>query len=236
MVPPRMSAPRLVVASFIVAFTACQPAAPTLASLSAPAITAQRRLGGALQVILTYDTAKTPCGTVQNLKVTLDGQNVAASAGTYDPMAATEVERCTFPGFLITPEVKSGPRDIVFTDDVTTLKMTVNTFNLGTAIADSPPATLRANSTVRWLATPPTEGTASYKATFTPVGGAEATWAEGTQLPSTLTVTVPAQTNSASGDVALTWLVATQVSACEGLSSCEAVVQGTATFRAVVSP
>lgn len=233
-----MTTSRLFVAaaSFLALASSCAPPSPTLGKLSAPAITAQRRLGGQLQVILTYDTDKTPCGAVQNLRVTFDGQNVAASAGAYDPMAMTEVERCTFPGFLLAPDNKSTPREIVFTDDVTTLTMTLNTLNLGTAIADSPPATIRSGTSLRWLSSPPTEGTSNFKVTFTPAGGAESLWQEGTNLPSTLNVTVPPQTASASGDIALTWLVATQVTRCDGLVSCEAVVQGVTTYKAVVSP
>jgi hypothetical protein len=226
----------LVAVSFVALTPACAPPTPTLGKLSAPAITAQRRLGGQLQVILTYDTTKTPCGAVQNLRATLDGQNVAASAGAFDPEAKTETERCTFPGFLIAPENKSTPRDIVFTDDVTTMTMTLSTLNLGTAIADSPPATIRGGAMLRWLTSLPGEGTSNFKVTFTPMGGAEALWLEGATLPATLNATVPPQTASASGDIALTWLVATQVTKCDGPVSCEAVVQGVVSYKAVVSP
>ncbi|MFO0596396.1 MAG: hypothetical protein U0228_13855 [Myxococcaceae bacterium] len=231
-------APFLAIPALLISLlTGCNPPTPALGKLIAPTLTAQRRASGPLQVILTYDTGKTGgCGTVPNLRATLDGMGVAGSAGSYDPMAMNETDRCQFPGFLITPDTKTTPREIVFTDDVTTMTMVINTLNLGTAVADSPPATLHSAGTVRWLVSAPAEGTNSYKATFTPSGGAEAVWTEGAQLPSSLTVTIPTQTASASGDVALTWLVNTTVTKCEGLASCSAVVQGTASFKAVVSP
>lgn len=214
----------------------CGPATPELGKLISPVITAQRRNGGDLQVILTYDNTKTACGAVQNLRATLDGQNVAASAGSFDPMQMSEADRCQFPGFLIKPDTRTTPREIVFTDDVTTMTMTVNTLNLGTAIPDSPPATMRSGYMLRWLNSPPPEGTTSYKVAFTPGSGAEVTWAEGTSLGSTLTTAVPTQTASASGTVALTWLVATMVTKCEVATSCSATIQGAASFPAVLQP
>ncbi|MFT3712252.1 MAG: hypothetical protein QM817_31795 [Archangium sp.] len=214
----------------------CGPATPELGKLISPVITAQRRNGGALQVILTYDNTKTACGAVKNLRATLDGQNVAASAGSFDPMQMNEADKCQFPGFLITPDMKSTPREIIFTDEVTTMNMTVTTLELGTAIADSPPATLRSNYMLRWLTSPPSQGTSSYKVSFTPNGGAEATWAEGTSLGTTLTTPVPTQTVSANGTVTLSWLVNSMVTKCEVATSCTATIQGSANFPAVVQP
>jgi hypothetical protein len=214
----------------------CGPATPELGKLISPVITAQRRNGGALQVILTYDNTKTACGAVQNLRATLDGQNVAASPGSFDPMAMNEAEKCQFPGFLITPEMRTTPREIVFTDDVTTMNMTLTTLNLGTAIADSPPATLRSGYMLRWLTSMPPEGTTSYKLSFTPTGGAEVTWAEGSTVGSTLTTPVPNQTSSASGTVTLSWLVNSTVTKCEVATACTAIIQGAASFPAVLQP
>lgn len=214
----------------------CGPATPELGKLISPVITAQRRNGGDLQVILTYDNTRTACGAVQNLRATLDGQNVAASAGSFDPMQMNEADKCQFPGFLITPDIRSTPREIVFTDDVTTMNMTVTTLNVGTAVADSPPATLRSGYMLRWLTSAPTEGTTSYKVTFTPNGGAETTWVEGTALTSTLTTPVPTQTASANGTVTLSWLVNSTVTRCEVATSCSVVIQGAASFPAVLQP
>jgi hypothetical protein len=216
--------------------TACAPPTPTLARLSTPVITAQRRLGGPLQVILTYDTSRTACGEVPNLRATLDGNAVNASAGSLVPEAKTEADRCLFPGFLITPEIKNTPREIVFTDDVTTFNLTVNTLNLGSAVPDAPPATFRPGTQLRWLASPPSEGTSSWKVAYTPTGGAEVSWGEGANLPDSVSVTVPATTVASSGIVALSWLVNTTVSKCEGLDSCAVTVQGNAPLNAVVVP
>lgn len=225
--------------SLLIAFAVlagCGPATPELGKLISPVLTAQRRNGGDLQVILTYDNTRTACGAVQNLRATLDGQNVAASAGSFDPMAKTESEKCQFPGFLIKPDMKSTPREIIFTDDVTTMNMTLTTLNLGTSVPDSPPATLRSGYMLRWLNSLPPEGTTSYKVTFTPMGGAEATWTEGTSLGSTLTSAVPTRTVSASGTVALTWIVNSMVTKCEVATACTATIQGAANFPAVVQP
>lgn len=228
---------RTALVSFLsVSLLACNAPTPSLAKLVAPALTAQRRAGGDLQVILTYDTTKTDCGTVPNLVATFDGANVAASAGSFDPKAMTETERCQFPGFLLTPTSKADSREIVFSDGATTMSMSLSTVDVGSAIADSPPATIRSGTSLRWLTSMPAAGTKSFKVTFTPAGGAEATWLEGTTLGATQSATVPPQTASASGDVGLTWLVNSTVLKCEGLASCEAVIQGTATYKAVVSP
>ncbi len=216
--------------------TACEPPTPALGKLISPVLTAQRRLGGALQVILTYDTAKTACGAVPNLRATLDGQNVAASAGVFNPDAKEPTERCQFPGFLFTPDTRSTPREILFTDDVTTVSMTVNTLNLGSALPDSPPATLRSGTMLGWIGSPPDVGTSSWKVSYTPQGGAETTWGEGTNMPRSFSVTVPSVTVATSGIVMASWVVNTAVQKCEGLSSCAVVVQGAAPLTAVVVP
>lgn len=216
--------------------SACGPATPELGKLSSPVLTAQRRLSGPLQVILTYDTAKTGCGAVQNLRATLDGANVQASAGAWIADAATEADKCQFPGFLITPADKSTPREIVFTDDVTTLKLVVNTLELGSALPDAPPATFKPGNLVKWVTTPPAAGTSSWKLAYTPNGGAEQVWGEGTNLPTSVSSTVPAITSATSGIVTLSWLVNASVQTCEGAASCSVVVQGAANLNAVVVP
>jgi len=227
----------VLLATVLLFTTACEPPTPALAKLVSPVLTAQRRLSGPLQVILTYDTVKTGgCGAVPNLRATLDGQNVAASAGAYVPEATDEALRCQFPGFLITPDVRATPREILFTDGVTTMSMTVNTLNLGSATPDSPPATFRPGNTLRWLGSPPAEGTTSWKVAYTPNGGAETTWGEGTNMPDSFTVTVPPVTVATSGLVNATWLVNATVQQCVGAASCEVVVQGNAPLNAVVVP
>jgi hypothetical protein len=232
-----MNVKRALVAAMVSGLvSACGPATPELGKLVSPVLTAQRRLSGPLQVILTYDTAKTGCGEVQNLKATLDGNAVQASAGQFIADAPSESERCQFPGFLITPENKSTPRTIVFTDDVTTLKLTVSTLELGSAIPDAPPATFKPGTVVKWVATPPAAGTTSWKVAYTPNGGAEVVWGEGTNLASTFQATVPAVTSATSGVVRASWLVNATVQACEGAASCTVTVQGSADLNAVVVP
>jgi hypothetical protein len=226
----------LLSAAVLLLTTACEPPTPSLAKLTSPVITAQRRLGGPLQVILTYDTARTPCGSVPNLVATLDGNPVNASSGAWVPEAMNASDRCQFPGFLITPEVRSAERVITFGDGATSFVMAINTLNLGSAVPDSPPATFHPGNVLRWLGSPPNEGTATWKVAYTPSGGAETSWGEGTAMPSSLMVTVPAVTAASSGIVALSWVVNTQVSRCEGLESCSVVVQGNAPLNAVVVP
>ena len=217
-------------------FSACEPPTPELAKLASPALTAQRRLGGPLQVILTYDTAKTGCGTIPNLRATLDGQNVNASAGLANPEAANETDRCQFPGFLITPDGRTTTREILFTDDVTTFSMTVSTLNLGSAIPVSPPATFTPGAVLRWDATPPAQGTSSWKVAYTPQGGAEVLWGEGADLPHAFQVTVPAVTSATSGKVTASWIVNAAVQSCVGAKDCSVLVQGAAVLDAVVVP
>ncbi|MFZ5444112.1 MAG: hypothetical protein ACOZQL_29215 [Myxococcota bacterium] len=214
----------------------CGPATPELGKLVSPVITAQRRHSGPLQAILTYDAAKTGCGEVKNLRATFDGDPVQASAGSWNAEAASESDRCQYPGFLLTPAMKSGSREIVFTDDVTTLKLAVSTLELGSAIPDAPPATFRPGTVVKWVTSPPATGTSSWKVEYTPNGGSATTWAEGTSLPSSVSATVPAVSAASSGIVTLSWLVNSTVQACSGASSCSVVVQGAADLNAVVVP
>ena len=61
------------------ALSACEPPIPTLAKLSSPVLSAQRRLGGDLLVVLSYDTKRTPCGTVDFLRATFDGAAMSGS-------------------------------------------------------------------------------------------------------------------------------------------------------------
>ena len=219
-----------------VALTACEPPVPTLAKLSSPVITAQRRMGKELLVVVTYDDQKTPCGTVSGLRATLDGQAMSGSAGARLVDMMTGAVSCEFPNFAIQPSNGTMPREIVITDDVHAIKMTVDTLNVGSANAESPPATLRSGTTQRWTASPPATGTSSWKVDFTPMGGAAVVWTEGGNLPTSFSATVPAVTSAASGTVAASWIVNTMVTLCEGAASCTATIQGASTFPAVVAP
>lgn len=216
--------------------SACEPPAPTLATLSSPVITAQRRMGKELLVVVTYDDKKTPCGTVTGLRATLDGQAMGGSAGARMVDMMTGTVTCEFPNFAIEPANGTMPREIVITDDVHSIKMTVDTLNVGSANAESPPATLRSGAVQRWTASPPSTGTSSWKVDFTPQGGAATIWTEGSNLPTSFSATVPVVTSAASGTVAASWIVNTMVTLCEGAASCTATIQGASTFLAVVAP
>lgn len=224
------------IALLCVASTACAPPVPVLAKLSAPVLTVQRRMSGPLLVVLSYDEQKTPCGAVERLHASLDGVNLDGSAGRRVVSQTDGSESCEFPYFSGTPAAGAAPREIVLTDDVTTLAMTLDTLEVGSASAESPPATLHSGYALRWNAFPPRQGTSSFNVLFTPEGGSAVTWFEGTQLPSTFTVTVPPITAAASGKVAATWLVNAAVTRCEGVASCSATLQGAGTLSAVVAP
>jgi hypothetical protein len=219
-----------------IALTACEPPAPTLATLSSPVITAQRRMGKELLVVVTYDDKKTPCGTVTGLHATLDGSAMGGSAGARNVDQMTGAVTCEFPNFAINPANGTMPRQIVITDDVHAIKMTIDTLDVGSANAESPPATLHSGNTLRFLASPPAAGTSSYKVDFTPQNGAPAVWTEGASLPSSVSVTVPTVPTAASGTIALSWVVNTMVTLCEGAASCAATIQGASTVPAVVAP
>lgn len=227
--PPR-------IALLCVALSACAPPVPELAKLSAPVLTAQRRMSGPLLVVLSYDTQKTPCGAVGFLRATLDGVALEGSPGQRVVNQADGTQSCEFPNYSVLPAAGTTPRELVLTDDVTQVSMTLDTLNVGSASAESPPATLRPGMTVRWNAYPPSAGTSSFNVLFTPEGGSPVTWDQGPSLPSTFTVTVPAVTAAASGIVAATWMVNAAVTKCEGVTSCSATIQGAATFPAVVAP
>ena len=216
--------------------SACEPPIPTLAKLSSPVITAQRRLGKELLVVLTYDKEKTPCGTVTDLRAELDGVVMPGSAGQRIVDEKDGSVTCEFPNYAIQVANGTMPRQIVVTDGVHAVKMTVDTLNVGNAIPESPPATLRPGYVLRWAAAPPSSGTSSWNVNFTPEGGSPVVWGEGSNLPSSFSVTVPSVNAAASGTVAATWLVNTAVTSCEGAASCTATIQGAGTFQAVVAP
>jgi hypothetical protein len=218
------------------ASSACEPPVPVLAKLDSPVLTAQRRMGKELLVVLTYDDKKTPCGEVEYLRAQLDGMAMPGSAGRRIVDEMTGAVQCEFPNFSVPVGNGTMPREIIVTDDVTALTMVLDTVNVGTASPEFPPATLKPGYVLRWSASPPSAGTSSWNVNFTPEGGSPITWGEGSNLPSTFSVTVPAVTTAASGTVAATWLVNTVVTKCEGAKSCTAIIQGAGTFPAVVSP
>lgn len=223
--------------SLCVVLSACQPPVPELGVLSSPVLTAERKLGKELVVALTYDTKKTPCGTVPGLRASLDGVAMNPTQGprTYDEN--TGEVRCEFPAFSIPVTTGTAPREIVLTDDVTAqVSMTIDTLNSGSASPESPPATLRPGYVLRWSAAPPPTGTSAFSVVFIPEGGSPITWTDGPSLPTVFSVTVPQVTAAASGVVAATWLVNTSVTNCAGLSNCTASIQGAGTFNAVVAP
>ena len=219
-----------------VALSACEPPVPILAKLSAPVLTAQRRMGGPLLAVLTYDTKRTPCGEVNFLRATLDGLAMQGSAGKRVVNKMDGTETCEFPNFSLMPTSGTSTRELLLTDDVTAVIMDVSTLNVGTASPEFPPATLRPGYLLRWNAQPPAAGTSSYNVIFTPEGGSPVTWLDGVNLPSSFSVTVPAVTAAASGSVAATWLVNAAVTQCAGVESCTATIQGAASFPAVVAP
>lgn len=219
-----------------VSLSACEPPIPTLAKLSSPVLSAQRRLGGDLLVVLSYDTKRTPCGTVEFLRATLDGVAMNGSAGQRNVNKDTGVETCEFPNYAIPVQNGTAPREIVVTDDAVAVSMTLDTLNTGSASPEFPPATLHSGYQLRWSVSPPATGTSSWNVIFTPEGGSPITWTEGTDLPSSISVTVPAVTQAASGTVAATWLVKTAITKCEAVANCEATIQGAGKFLAVVAP
>ena len=216
--------------------SACEPPIPTLAKLSSPVLSAQRRLGGELLVVLSYDTKKTPCGTVDFLRATLDGVAMAGSAGQRLVNKDTGAETCEFPHYAIAVQNGTAPREIVITDDVVAVAMTLDTLNVGSASPEFPPATMHSGYQLRWNVSPPASGTSSWNVSFTPEGGSPITWTEGTDLPSAISVTVPAVTPAASGTVAASWMVKTAITKCEAVANCEATIQGAGKFLAVVAP
>lgn len=219
-----------------VGLTACEPPVPTLGKLSSPVISAQRRLGKELLVVLSYDTKKTPCGAVEALHARLDGVELNGSPGQRIVNEKDGTETCEFPNYAVLVANSTAPREIVVTDDVFSVKMTLDTLNVGSASPESPPATLRPGYLLRWSAAPPSTGTSSWNVIFTPEGGSPITWGEGGSLPANFSVTVPTVTTAASGTVAATWLVNTAVTLCEGAANCTATIQGAGTFQAVVAP
>lgn len=223
-------------AGVTLAMLGCELPAPTLATIINPTLSLQRSKGGALQMLLNYDTARSACGEIANFKVTLDGEDVPASGGAFNKDAKDEDLRCTFPNFLTNPTMKSTPRTLVLTDDTSTYTMVIDSLDLGSALPSSPPPTLYAGDTVRWLTTLPAQGTTSWKATYTPNGGNEVVWLDGTQLPENVVTTVPAVNQSTQGPVALSWLMNATVTRCEGPSACNLTLQGYAQFVSVVNP
>lgn len=228
--------PRSALVLLCVASSACAPPVPILAKLSTPVLTVQRRMGGPLLVVLSYDEKRTPCGEVGFLRATLDGAAMSGSAGQRVVNKTDGTETCEFPNYSAAPGIGTLPREIVLTDDVTAVSMTLDTLNVGSASADFPPATLRPGYSLRWSATPPSTGTSSWNVIFTPEGASPITWDQGADLQSSFSVTVPAVTAAASGSVAATWMVKAAVTRCEGVTSCGATIQGAGSFAAVVAP
>lgn len=214
----------------------CTPPNPTLAKLSSPVLSMQRRLGGPLLVVLSYDDKKTPCGTIENLAVSLDGAMLAGSAGQRLVDEKTGAESCEFPNFGANLNFSGQPRTLTVTDGATTMVMTADTLEVGGAIAQSPPATIKSGTVLRWSTNPPTPGTTSWKVDFTPTGGAAQSWTEGTAIPATVEVTVPDVNTSVSGTIALSWTVKTAVTKCEAVASCDLFVQGASLVQAVIAP
>ena len=219
-----------------VALSACEPPVPILAKLSAPVLTAQRRMGGPLLVVLSYDTKRTPCGEVNFLRATLDGMAMQGSAGKRVVNKLDGTETCEFPNYSLLPANGTSTREILVTDDVTAIIMDVSTLNVGSASPEFPPATLRPGYLLRWNAQPPAAGTSSYKVIFTPEGAGPITWLEGANLPTAFSVTVPTVSTAASGSVSATWLVNVAITQCAGVDSCTATIQGAGSFPAVVAP
>lgn len=231
-----MSLPLRTAALLCVALSACEPPIPILAKLNTPVLTAQRRMGGPLLVVLTYDEKKTPCGAVNFLRATLDGAAIDGSPGQRVVNKTDGTETCEFPNYSVLPNNGTTPREIVLTDDVTSMTMTLDTLNVGSASPEFPPATLRPGYVLRWSASPPATGTSSWNVIFTPEGGSPVTWGDGANLPTSFSVTVPAVTSAASGKVSATWMVNAAVTKCEGATSCTATIQGAGSFAAVVAP
>lgn len=216
--------------------SSCTPPSPTLAKLSSPVLSMQRRLGGPLLVVLSYDDEKTPCGTIENLAVSLDGAVLAGSPGKRLVDEKTGAESCEFPNFGANLNFSGQPRTLTVTDGATTMVMTADTLEVGGAIAQSPPATIKSGSLLRWSTNPPSTGTTGWKVDFTPAGGAAQRWTEGTSIPATVEVTVPAVDTSVSGTIALSWTVKTAVTKCEAVASCDLFVQGASLLQAVLAP
>lgn len=214
----------------------CTPGNPTLAQLSSPVVSLQRRMSGPLLVVLSYDTQRTPCGTVEGLTATLDGATLGGSAGQRVKDPQTGVETCEFPNYAATLNFSGQPRALTLSDGVTTIAVTADTLEVGSALPASPPATIRSGAMLRWSTSAPASGTSSWKVDFTPTGGAAATWSEGTTLPAQVDVAVPAVDRSVSGTVALSWLVNAAVTRCEAVASCELTLQGASSFSAVIAP
>lgn len=233
-----MSSSKPLLSSLLVAaaLSACTPPNPTLAKLSSPVVSLQRRMGGPLLVVLSYDTKQTPCGAVEGLTATLDGATLTGSTGQRVVDAQTGVEACEFPNYAANLNFSGQPRALTLTDGTTTIAVTADTLEVGSALAASPPATVRAGSSLRWSTSAPPSGTSSWKVDFTPQGGSAVTWAEGTSLPAQVDVVVPAIDRAASGTVALSWLVNAAVTKCEAVASCELTLQGASSFAAVVAP
>ncbi len=217
------------------ALTACEPPIPVLAKLTSPVLSAQRRMGKDLLVVLTYDKERTPCGAVNFLRAQLDGVAMGGSPGQRIVDPKTGAVTCEFPNYSIAVSNSTTPREIIVTDDVTAVSMTIDSLNVGSASPEFPPATLRPGYMLRWSASPPSAGTKSWNVIFTPEGGSAITWAEGANLQSSFTVPVPMVNAAASGTVAATWLVNSMITKCEG-AACEATIQGAGTFQAVVAP
>jgi hypothetical protein len=219
----------------VLAWGACTPPTPVLAKLASPGLTVQRRMGGPLLVVLSYDDKKTPCGAVDFLRATLDGVAMDGNAGQRIVDMTTGAVTCAFPNYTANPAVVTTPREIVVTDDVTSVSITLDSLNVGSASADFPPATLHPGYALKWSTSPPDVGTSSWNVTFTPTGGSPVTWDQGADMQASFTVTVPAVTAAATGVVAATWLVKSAITKCEG-AACEATIQGTGSFTAVVAP
>jgi hypothetical protein len=216
--------------------SACEPPKPILAKLASPVLSAQRRMGGPLLVVLSYDTKRTPCGEVNFLRATLDNVEMPGSAGQRIVNKMDGTETCEFPNFSLAPANGTTTREIILTDDVTAVIMDLDTLNVGSASPEFPPATLRPGYVLRWNAQPPPTGTSSYNVIFTPDGSGPITWLEGASLPTSFSVTVPNVTSAASGQVSATWLVNAAVTQCAGVDSCTATIQGAGSFPAVVAP
>lgn len=213
----------------------CEPPVPILAKLSDPVLSVERNSSAKLSIGLSYDTKKTSCGAVDWLRATFDGQPIEGTPGQR-VVNKDGSETCEFPSYSVDAVSKDTPREIVVTDDITTLSMTVDTVDVGIAIAESPPPTLRTGQVQRWLVSVPAVGTTRWKVVYTPQKGGSVSWVEGTDLPENPRATVPPVTNSSVGVLTLSWVVNASVTKCEGVKTCKATIQGAKSFDVVVAP
>jgi hypothetical protein len=186
--------------------------------------------GVSVEVTVSYDTAHEFCGALKNASAKVgDAAMTVANPGERSyPVYYDGGMKCDFPTFTATVATANlGP--VVISDGTTSWTVALDSLDPGELTVATTP-TVHPGDKLAWHARLPPQGTSSYRFTF-----ASAAWAEGTELPSDSSLTVPAGASGA-GTLSANWTIKSQVARCEGPSACEVSVTGSAGASLTVAP